>query len=223
MSLFGNRLELGDRLEVFDTPRCAFDLNETLEREAAALDAEHGDNHRVGQKLIVPAAVRDFAQEIDVTGGRDKREVQAVRDRLGVPPERQAGGSAAQVGLQRREGFDQTLDVLGCSRVEYIDIVRRAGRSMDRRRETTDEDEVRAGQRAEQRGEIRPASVSDSRESAYGRRPSCTPQSPGRARAIRPRRIENRRVPSVHSIIVSRGRAVADCQWRGARQTSEKV
>jgi len=71
LSLFGNRLELGDRLEVFDTPCCPFDLNETLEREAAALDVESGDNQRVG----------------------------------------------------------------------------RTGRSMDRRRETTDEDEVRAGQR----------------------------------------------------------------------------
>ena len=151
MSLFGNRFELGDRLEVFDTPRCAFDLNETLEREAAALDAENGDNHRVGQKLTVPAAVRDFAQQIDITGGRNKREVQAVRDRLGVPPERQAGRSAAQVGLKRGKGFDQALDVSGCSRVEDVDVVRRAGGSMDSRRETTDEYEVCAGQRAEQR------------------------------------------------------------------------
>ena len=40
-SLFGNRLELGDRFEIFDAPRCAFDVNQTLECEAATRNAEN--------------------------------------------------------------------------------------------------------------------------------------------------------------------------------------
>ena len=66
-SLFGDGLELGDRLEILDAPGRTLDLNQAFKREAATLSAEEGQ--RVG------TAAGDFSEKVDRAGVGHQRKV----------------------------------------------------------------------------------------------------------------------------------------------------
>jgi hypothetical protein len=89
-AFFGDRFELGERLEILGAAGRTLDEDQLLEREAAVLDAKSRQRDRLADQTLVCSATGDLADQIDIATGRGEREVEAVRQGLGIPGERQA-------------------------------------------------------------------------------------------------------------------------------------
>jgi hypothetical protein len=62
---------------------------------------EQRDFDGVGNQIVVGAAARNLAEQVDVTGSCGEGKVQTCAQRGGRPLERKAARGATQVGLER--------------------------------------------------------------------------------------------------------------------------
>src|SRR5437867_3772864 len=181
----------------------ALDLDELVERQTAAFDAEHADAQGRTGEVVVAAATRDLPEQIHVADVRRQREVEATLDRRGIPAKRQSGRRPTEVGMVRRQGQHQSVDVLGRSAIDGVDVHGQPRRAVHDAGDAADEDELDAAlrQRAEKRLEVghpAPAARPARRSSAAN---SCSCMSASRRSSIersRFRRMSDRSRPALY-------------------------
>src|SRR5207247_1004090 len=134
--------ELGDRLEVAHSAGRLLDADERVEIEAEQSEPERLELDRMGSKIVVTPAPRDLAQQIEISEIRLEGEIESPANRLFVPQERQSGRSATKVRTMPPERRHQMPVVLRVARVHDVEILRGAGRAVERRSHSAHDDEL---------------------------------------------------------------------------------
>jgi len=102
-TLFTQGLQLRDDLQILWLAGGALDVDEAVEAQAEALDAEGADANGVGEEVFVSAA-GDLAQQAQVAQGGRQSEVQAALDGSRIEVKGQTGRRSAQVGSEGSDG-----------------------------------------------------------------------------------------------------------------------
>ena len=113
----------GDRLEVSRPSGGALHANQRLEPEAPAAHAEQVERFRVRQEIVVAAAARDFAQEIQFAEVGGEREIQTGVQRGNIQSERQSRRRTPQDGRRGASVFS-SRSRLACDRAYTISTSR---------------------------------------------------------------------------------------------------
>src|SRR5687767_4746370 len=101
--LFQDGLEFRDGLEILWASSCPLDLDQPLQVQAATLDAEDRDCRGVGKEVLIAAATGDLTKQVEIPDVRRQCEIQPPLYRRDIPPERQPGWRAPQVGMVGRK------------------------------------------------------------------------------------------------------------------------
>src|SRR6266581_246632 len=134
--------ELGDRLQVAHPAGRLLDADERVEIEAEQSESERLELDRMGPKVVVTPSSRDLPQQVEISEIRLEDEIESPANRLCVPREWQSGRSATKVRTMPPERRHQTPVVLRAARVQDIEILRGAGRGVERRRHSAHDDEL---------------------------------------------------------------------------------
>jgi hypothetical protein len=121
------RFQLRDRLEIAGAAGGPLRGDQPWKIEASATVAKQVDLDGMRQQIIVRAAARDIAEDIDVSDLGGEREVQPRAHRGDGPLEREAGRRAAKVWAMLAERADKPLDVLVGPFVDDVDVLCESG------------------------------------------------------------------------------------------------
>jgi hypothetical protein len=122
-SLLAERLELGDDFEVLGSAGVALRLNQAIQAQAVALDAEDRQPPAVREQGLVGAAARDLAQDVLVAGAGDEGEIEPSLDGLRVPAEGQSGRRATEVRCERLEHSGEARDIFRSPAIDDVQIL----------------------------------------------------------------------------------------------------
>ena len=115
INLVRDGLELGERLEVARPPRGAFDSDQHRQVEAEHVAVEDAHGMRVRAQLIEAAAAGDLSEQVDVPEGGRQREVEASREGVVIPVERQSARRASEIWLEGAKGRHDSREIVGPS------------------------------------------------------------------------------------------------------------
>src|SRR6266704_762811 len=99
----------------------------------------------MGREGLISFAVSDIAKQVDVTKVSCESKIQAVANCFSVPCKWKTQRRLAQIWLVRRKRIGQSLNIFLVTRVEKVNIVRRASRTVYGRCNTTNNNELRTG------------------------------------------------------------------------------
>src|SRR5712691_4821145 len=134
--------ELGDSLQVAHPAGRLLDAYERVEIEASQSESERLELDRMGPKIVVTPSSRDFPQQVEISEICLEGEIESPENRLFVPQERQSGRSATKVRTMPTERHRHAPVVLLAARVHDVEILRRAGRAVQRRSHSAHDDEL---------------------------------------------------------------------------------
>src|SRR6202008_2526708 len=152
-----DRLQLGNGLEVLGTARGTFHLDQAVEAEEPAVDAECTNDEARVQPRPIRATADDLAENVEIPDVGRQGEVEAALDGRGIPSEGEARWSAPQVWVIGRQGQDETTDVVRGAAIHDVEVECRPRRAVHRGGDSLDDDELDAcfGEDPEQRLEVR--------------------------------------------------------------------
>jgi hypothetical protein len=136
------QFQLGDRFKILGTAGGPFQLDQLSQFDDPAIYAERLSHRRVRKQRLVGTGPDHFAQDVDRAERSSKREVQPPPKRLDIETEGQTGWRSAKVRFHWAERFHEPRQIFWSSPVDYIDVLRKARRTVRRRGDAADHDKL---------------------------------------------------------------------------------
>jgi hypothetical protein len=93
--LIAQRLQLGDGLQISRATGRPLDLDQPVQVQTSAGDAEQRELNGIVLEILVPTAAYDFAEEIQRSQIGDQSEIEATFDRVAIQAKWKTGGSSS--------------------------------------------------------------------------------------------------------------------------------
>lgn len=95
LALITQRLQLGDSLQISRATGRPLDLDQPVQAQTSASDAEQRELNGIALEILVPTAAYDFAEEIQRSQIGDQGEIEATFDRVAIQAKGKTGRSSS--------------------------------------------------------------------------------------------------------------------------------
>ncbi len=95
LALITQRLQLGDGLQISRATGRPLDLDQPVQAQTSASDAEQRELNGIALEILVPTAAYDFAEEIQRSQIGDQGEIEATFDRVAIQAKGKTGRSSS--------------------------------------------------------------------------------------------------------------------------------